>query len=145
MSNKNQNAPEATTEATEKNPTLATRLRRTFIEFMDQVSASGKVFAVAGVGSDTLKALVALREEIGDGRAAGLPAPERLAAANKELDEHYAGMPMKNGKPAPTPEWNADTQKLLNRISRIEREIKDGGASRGKGGKANNATESASA
>lgn len=113
-----------------KTPTLATRIRHGFVEFMDAVIAAGKTaenaFAVAKVDPKLIQNLYSLRDEIGEGRQ-GLTLEERAKNVQDEIDEHFAAMPLKNGKPAPTAEYNETTLKLLARQARIERSIREGG------------------
>lgn len=54
----------------------------------------------------------------------GLTPAERLKAVNEEINKHYASLPVVDGKAQITPDWEAETKRLMTKRDNVQRSIK---------------------
>jgi hypothetical protein len=88
-------------------------------------------------GKELTDKVIAFGASVKTSAVRGLSAEQRLENVTALINAHWKQMPA-DVKSAEYEKWQDEGLAMLNRQKRIKREIKEGGASRGQGGKANN-------
>jgi hypothetical protein len=88
-------------------------------------------------GKELTDKVIAFGASVRTASVRGLSAEDRLTNVTALINAHWKAMPATQ-EGAIYEKWQDEGLALLNRQKRIKREIKEGGASRGQGGKANN-------
>lgn len=118
----------ATAPAAPKMPSIGTRTKYALLAVWDQLTEDAKANEIELSGYFTDQGIYeefqTLVSEIKDNQQRNLPNSVKLENVEKEITEHYATLPVVNGKAAVTPEWEAKQKALFTKRDNIKRAIR---------------------